>query len=198
MAAKPGRPEADPVSRVIYSLSVSLDGYVESPTGDIDWTSPDDELHQFFNDQTRATGTLLHGRRMYELMAAHWPTADENPSAPAVEVDFSRIWKAKPKVVFSRTLETVGWNSRLVREDAAEEVARLKRQPDNDMGVGGPALASTLIRHGLVDEFRLFVRPVVLGGGTPYFPALDSPLDLRLVETRTFGSSVVYLRYERR
>lgn len=185
------------MGRLIYSLSVSLDGYIESATGSIDWTSPDDELHAFFNDQTRGMGTLLHGRRTYELMASYWPTADQDPSAPPTHVDFARIWKGTPKVVFSTTLDSVAWNSRLVREDVAEEVARLKREPDNDMMVGGAGLASTLIRLDLVDEYRLYVVPVVLGGGKPYFPRLDRPLDLRLAETRTFGSRVVYLRYER-
>jgi dihydrofolate reductase len=185
------------VSRVIYSLSVSLDGYVESATGSIDWTSPDDELHAFFNDETRGMGTLLHGRRTYELMASYWPTADQDPSAPATRADFARIWRETPKVVFSRTLDAVAWNSRLVREGAVEEVARLKQQPGNDMMVGGATLASTLIRHDLVDEFRLFLVPVVLGRGKPYFPGLDRQIEVRLVETRTFGSRVVYLRYER-
>jgi len=185
------------MGKVIYSLSVSLDGYVESPDGGINWTSPDDELHAFFNDETRATRTLLHGRRTYELMASYWPTADQDPSAPATQADFARIWRETPKVVFSRTLEAVAWNSRLVREGAGEEVARLKGQPGNDMMVGGANLASTLIGLDLVDEYRLFVRPIVLGGGKPYFPRLDRPLDLRLVETRTFGGGVVYLRYER-
>jgi len=187
----------EPMGKVIYSLSVSLDGYIESPDGGIDWTSPDDELHAFFNDETRAMRTLLHGRRTYELMASYWPTADQDPSAPATHVDFARIWRETPKVVFSRTLESVAWNSRLVRGGVAEEVSRLKGQPGNDMMVGGADLAATLIRLDLVDECRQFVRPIVLGGGKPYFPRLDSPLDLRLVETRRFGGGVVYLRYER-
>jgi dihydrofolate reductase len=185
------------VSRVIYSLSVSVDGYIEASGGSIDWTSPDDELHRFFNDETRGMGTLLHGRRTYELMAGYWPTADQDPSAPASQVDFARIWRDTPKVVFSRTLDTVAWNSRLVREGVVEEVTRLKREPDNDMMVGGANLASTLIEHDLIDEYRLFLVPVILGGGKPYFPRLDDSLRLRLVETRTFGSRVVYLRYER-
>ena len=185
------------MSKVIYSLSVSLDGYIESPTGSIDFTSPDEELHAFFNDETRGMGTLLHGRRTYELMASYWPTADEDPSAPPTQVDFARIWKGTPKVVFSKTLDSVAWNSRLVRERVAEEVTRLKRQPDNDMMVGGAGLAATLIRLDLIDEYRLYVVPVILGGGKPYFPTLDRPHDLRLAETRTFGSRVVYLRYER-
>ena len=183
------------MSRIIYSMSVSLDGYVETPTRDIGWTAPDDELHAFFNDMARATGTFLHGRRMYELMSAYWPTADEDPSAPPVIADFARIWREKPKVVFSKTLESVAWNSRLARDVIPEEIARMKQQPGDDMSVDGPTLAATFIRLGLVDEYGLFVFPIVLGGGTPFFPPLDHPLNLKLVETRTFSSGVVYLRY---
>jgi dihydrofolate reductase len=128
-------------------------------------------------------------------MADFWPTADANPSAPEYVVEFARIWRDMPKVVFSTTLEKVDWNSRLVRDNVAEEVTKLKAQPGKDMGVGGPTLASTLIRLGLIDEYRLVVHPIVLGAGTPFFPALDNRIGLRLVETRTFGSGVVYLRY---
>jgi dihydrofolate reductase len=111
-------------------------------------------------------------------------------------IEFAGIWKDKPKIVFSRTLRQVEWNSRLVRDDAAEEVARLKAQPGFDMDVGGPTTASTLMRLGLIDECRLFVHPVILGAGTPFFPALDDRISLKLLETRTFDSGVVYLRYE--
>jgi dihydrofolate reductase len=124
-----------------------------------------------------------------------WETADQRPSAPEHELEFARIWKDTPKVVFSRTLEAVEGNARLVRDGAAEEVARLKAQPGKDLAVGGAGLASTFVKLGLVDEYRLFVSPVVLGGGTPYFPTLDERIDLDLVETRTFGSRVVYVRY---
>lgn len=183
------------MSRVVYSMSVSLDGFVETPDRSLDWVKVDEELHRFFNEEARATGTFLLGRRMYELMADYWPTADANPSTPDYMVDFARIWKEKPKVVFSTTLERVEWNSRLVRGGVVEEIVRLKRRPGDDMSVGGPTLASTLIRHDLIDEYRLYVQPVVLGAGTRFFPPLDHPISLRLLETKTFGSGVVYLRY---
>ena len=183
--------------KVIYSMNLSLDGFVEGPNRELDWSTPDEELHRFWNDQTRETGTLLYGRRLYQLMADFWPTADANPSAPEYVVEFARMWMDMPKVVFSTTLEKVDWNSRLVRDNVAEEVTRLKAQPGKDMDVGGPTLASTLIRLGLVDEYRLVVHPVVLGGGTPFFPALDNTISLRLIETRAFGSGFVYLRYRR-
>ncbi|SRR5436190_2987994 len=180
--------------KLIYSMGVSLDGFIAGPNGDIDWSAPDEELHRFHNRQMREVGAHLCGRKLYEVMA-YWDTADENPSAPEHELEFARIWKEIPKIVFSRTLESVGTNARLVREGAGEEVARLKEQPGKDLAVGGAGLASTLIERGLVDEYRLFVSPVVLGGGTPYFPALDERIELELVETRTFGSRVVYVRY---
>jgi dihydrofolate reductase len=127
----------------------------------------------------------------------YWETADENPSAPEHELEFARIWKALPKIVFSETLEDVEGNAGRVRHGFADEVATLEEQLGGALAVGGAGLASTLIELGLVDEFRLFVSPVVLGAGTPYFPALDERIDLELVETHTFGSRVVYVRYRR-
>jgi dihydrofolate reductase len=182
------------VRKVIYSMGVSLDSFIAGPGGEIDWSAPDEELHRFHNEQTRELGAHLCGRRLYEEMI-YWETADENPSAAEHELEFARIWKQLPKVVFSKTLEKVEGNARLVRDGVAEEVARLKEEPGKDLGVGGAGLASTLIKLGLVDEYRLFVSPVVLGGGTPYFPALDERINLELVETRTFGSRVVYVRF---
>jgi dihydrofolate reductase len=132
---------------------------------------------------------------MYELMVDYWPTAETDPSATPATLEFARIWKDKPKVVFSRSLARVDWNSRLVHDDAVAEVARLKAQPGFDMDVGGPTLASTLMRHGLIDEYHLYVHPVILGAGTPYFAALEDRIGLKLLDTRTFGSGVVYLRY---
>jgi dihydrofolate reductase len=112
-----------------------------------------------------------------------------------VVLEFAQIWRDKPKIVFSRTLSHVEWNSRLVRDDVVGEVARLRAQPGFDMGVGGPTLAASLMQAGLIDEYRLFVHPVILGAGNPYFPALEDRIGLRLLETRTFGSGVIYLRY---
>jgi len=182
--------------KLIYSMGVSLDGFIAGPNGEIDWSAPDEELHRFHNQQTREMGAHLCGRRLYEEMT-YWETADENPSAPEHELEFARIWKDTPKIVFSKTLEKVEGNARLVRDSVAEEVAKLKEQPGEDLAVGGAGLASTCIRLGLIDEYRLFVSPVVLGGGTPYFPALDERINLELVETQTFGSRVVYVRYQR-
>jgi dihydrofolate reductase len=181
--------------KLIYSMGVSLDGSIAGPGGEIDWSAPDEELHRFHNQHARETGVYLYGRRLYEEMR-YWETADQHLSTEYL-LEFARIWKDTPKVVFSRTLERVEGNARLVREGAAEEVARLKEEPGKDLAVGGAGLASTFIELGLIDEYRLFVSPVVLGGGTPYLPALDRRIDLELVETRSFGSRVVYARYQR-
>lgn len=180
--------------KLIYSFSVSLDGYIADRDGDIGWTGPDEELHRFHNDQARELGGHLLGRRLYETML-YWETAEDEPGSAGAE--FAEIWLPLPKLVFSRTLESVEGNARLASGDPAEEVARLKEEPGKDLGVGGAGLASELIRRDLVDEYRLFVAPVILGGGTPYFPPLDRMLDLRLVETREFSSPAIYLRYER-
>jgi dihydrofolate reductase len=182
--------------KVIYSIAVSLDGFIAGPGGEIDWSAPDEELHRFHNQQTRELGAHFCGRRLYETMV-FWETADQNPSATQYELEFARIWQDLPKIVFSKTLETVEGNARLVRDGIAEEVAKLKEQPGKDLAVGGAGLASSFMKLGLIDEYRLFVSPVVLGGGTPYFPALEERINLELVETRTFGSRVVYVRYRR-
>jgi len=178
-------------------MMVSLDGFIEGPNRELDWAIIDEELHQYVNDQQSEIDTYLYGRRMYEIMADYWPTADTNPSAPAYLIEFARIWQKMPKVVFSRTLDKVEWNSRLVRDNIAAEITMLKAQPGKNLALGGANIASTFMRLGLIDEYQLFVHPVVLGSGTPMFPALDDMINLRLVETRTFGSGVVYLRYQR-
>ena len=182
------------MSKLIYSMTVSLDGFIAGRDGEIDWSAPDEELHRFHNRQIGELGAHLCGRRLYETML-YWETAEENPSAAEHVLEFARIWKALPKIVFSRTLERVEGNARLLRDSVGDEVAKLKQQPGKDLAVGGAGLASTCIKLGLIDEYRLFVSPVVLGGGTPYFPALDDRISLELVETQTFACRVVYVRY---
>jgi len=183
--------------KLIYSMGVSLDGYIAGPDGRFDWAAPDEELHRFHNEQASELGGQLYGRRLYETMR-FWETREDDPSMPEVGREFARIWKATPKVVFSTTLDAVeGSNTRLANGDASAEVARLKAEPGRDLAVGGAGLAATLIRLDLVDEYRPFVNPVVVGGGTPFLPPLDAPLELELIETRTFASRVVYLRYSR-
>jgi dihydrofolate reductase len=183
--------------KVVYCLNVSLDGFIEDANGSLDWSDPDEELHRFFNEQERGFGLQLYGRRIYETMAGHWTTAHTDPSAPAYEIEYARIWQSIPKIVFSKTLQHVGENARLVRDNLAEEVSALKAQPGRDMVVCCAGLAESFMRLGLIDEFRPVVHPVVLGGGKPMFPAMDSMISLRLMETRRFGSGAILLRYER-
>jgi dihydrofolate reductase len=179
--------------KLIYSMGVSLDGYIADPQGRHDWSVPDEELHQFHNEQTSELDAHLLGRRLYEDMLP-WET-EEQPGA--TRGAFADAWGSIEKVVFSTTLGSVQGNAGLALSGIADEIARLRQQPGKDIGVGGATLAADVIRLGLIDEFRLFVNPVVVGGGTPFFPALPSPLDLELVELRTFGSRVVYMRYQR-
>jgi dihydrofolate reductase len=181
--------------RVIYSMSVSLDGYIAGPDGDFSWSAPDEELHRFHNERVRAVGVQLCGRRLYETMLP-WET---DPALRATEIgrEFAEIWQALPKIVFSTTLERVEGNATLATASPAEEVARLKAEPGKDIAVGGAGLAAGLVELGLVDELEPFVCPVVVGGGTRYLPALEQQLDLELLQTRTFGSRVVHLRYRR-
>lgn len=185
-----------PMRKLIYSMGVSLDGYIAGPDGTFGWSAPDEELHRFHNAQAAGVGIELYGRRLYETMRP-WQAWGDEPSVPEVEREFARIWQATPKVVFSTTLDAVEGNARLARDDPAEEIARLKAQDGKDIAVGGAGLAATFIRLDEVDEYRPLVFPVVVGGGTPFFPALEAPRELELVETRTFASRVVYLRYAR-
>lgn len=181
---------------LIYSLGVSLDGYIAARDGAIDWTAPDEELHRFHNQQARETGIHLYGRRLYEVMT-YWETAGENPELSEPELEFARIGKDMPKVVFSSTLTAVEGNATLATDSVAAVLTRLKQEPGKDLAVAGAGLASALVELDLVDEYRLFISPIVLGGGTPYFAALERRLALELVETRAFGSRVVYVRYRR-
>ena len=182
--------------KVIYALNVSLDGYIEDANGSLDWSVPDEELHRYFNELDKEMDVNLYGRGLYEIMAGHWTTAHTNTSAPDYEIEYAHIWQNTPKVVFSRTLEKVGENARLVRGNIAEEVKTLKAQPGKAMNVGGAGLAASFMELDLIDEYQLLIHPVVLGDGKPMFGA-DVKLNLRLVETRQFGSGVVLLRYER-
>jgi dihydrofolate reductase len=182
--------------KVIFSMMVSLDGYIDSNDDDLEWVIVDEELHTFINEQQAEFDTCLYGRRLYEVMS-YWETADSDLSTPEYERDYARIWQTMDKVVFSQTLtEVQSKKTRLVRDDAAKEVRRLKQQPGKDMEVGGATLAASLMEAGLIDEYHLFVQPVILGGGTRFFPETADLTKLQLLETRTFDSGVVYVRYQ--
>jgi dihydrofolate reductase len=185
------------MAKLVYLMNVSLDGYVATPDGELDWTIVDEEIHTWFNDQLRRSAAELYGRRLYETMV-YWQTAESDPEATDFMLDFARVWKAKPKIVFSSTLESVIEGCRLVRSDAVEALDDLRAEFDGELAVGGPTLASAFIRADLVDEYRMVVHPVVLGAGLPFWPALDRPIQLELTATRRFTSGAMYLGYSRR
>lgn len=182
--------------KVMYAISVSLDGYIEAANGDISWSFPDEELHKHFNERESMIDIHLYGRRLYENMTAYWPSADENPSAPQHEIEYAHIWKNKPKVVFSKTLDHVESNSTLIRDNIANEVNNLKAQPGKDMSVGGAGLASTFMKLGLIDEYWLYIFPIILGSGKLMFQQVERKHSLKLIETHRFGGDVILLRYQ--
>ena len=181
------------MAKLIYSAIASLDGYVADEDGKFDWAEPDEEVHAFVNDLERPVGTYLFGRRMYEVMLA-WETMDLAGQPPSIG-DFAEIWRAADKIVYSKTLETVSSaRTRIERDFDPEAVRRMKASAGRDLGVGGPDLAAQAIRAGLVDEWHLFLAPVVVGGGTRALPD-HARLNLELLDERRFGNGMVYLRY---
>lgn len=181
---------------VVLMMSVSLDGFIEGPGRELDWHMVDEELHTHFNEELGAMGGFLDGRVTYELMAEFWPTADTDPSNTGAMVEFARIWRDMPKIVYSRTLEGADWNTTVARDVVAEEVMALKSRPGGDLALGGADLAAAFMRLDLIDEYRIYVHPVVIGGGKRLFSP-GATASLQLADTRVFGNGVVLLRYRR-
>ena len=179
-------------------MSVSVDAYMEGPNREIDWHMVDDELHRHLNDWLGRAGGFLEGRVTYELMASFWPTADQDPAASPTIVEFAQIWREMPKVVYSRTLQEADWNATVAHDVVPAEVLALKAQPGGDLVVGGSDLGAEFARRDLIDEYRLYVHPIIIGRGKLMLHPSDANVALRLVETHTFGNGVVLLRYERR
>ncbi len=184
--------------RLTCGMNLSLDGYIAAPGGDLGWSMPSDELFQWWSDRVAATGLALYGRRLWQMMNAHWPTADQQPGVTPAHAEYAGRWRDMPKVVFSSTIGAVDGNARLVSGDAVAEITRLKAEDGGPMDVAGAAIAGAAIRAGLVDEYAIVRHPVLVGGGTPFFPALESWVDLTLVETRTFPDGVLLTRYQTR
>jgi dihydrofolate reductase len=180
---------------LIFSMGVSLDGFINDRAGGFDWGAPDDELFAFHLARVRELGGVLLGRRLYETMRV-WET-DPSLRSSADMTEFADVWAALPKVVFSRTLDRVEGNARLATGSVAAEIAAIRRATDRNVEIGGATLAAPAIELGLLDEWRLFRYPVLVGGGTPAIPPVADPIPLELVESRTFGSRVVYERYRR-
>jgi dihydrofolate reductase len=182
------------MAKLIYSAITSLDGYVADEDGNFDWAAPDEEVHGFVNELERQVGTYLYGRRIYETMV-YWETAHTLPDQPPVVEDFAQIWQAADKIVYSRTLETVSSaRTRIERDFDPEAVGQLKASAGRDLSVGGPDLAAQAIKAGLVDEYHLFLTPIVVGGGKPSLPD-QVRVKLELLDERRFGSGVVHLHY---
>jgi len=185
--------------KLSYGMNVTLDGYIAAAGDGIGWSGPpSDELFQWWTDQVRASSLSLYGRKLWETMSSYWPTGDQQPNATPMEIEFARIWRDTPKVVFSSTAGKVDWNTRLFTGDAVAEIARLRAEDGGPMDIGGATLAGAAMRAGLIDEYTLATYPVLVGGGTPFFTALESWVNLDLVETRTFPGGVVLTRYEKR
>ena len=180
---------------VTFSMGVSLDGYIAAPDGDISWTPPNEDVFQSHIDEIRAVGTYLIGRRLYETML-YWETAEPDPSTEASRVEWKTLWTALPKVVFTTTLSTLQGNARLASGGLADEIERLRAEPgDGDIAVGGATLAAEAAALDLIDEYRVRLFPVLLGGGIPFFPRAERRVNLELVEHRIFDNGVDYLRY---
>ena len=180
---------------VTYSMGMSLDGYIVGPDGRFDWSAPDPDVFRSWIDEIRGVGVHLMGRRLYETML-YWETAGQDRSLDDAELDWVALWNPLPKVVFSRTLSEVQGNARLATGDLVTEIERLRAEPgEGEIAIGGATLAAQAAALDLIDEYRAMVYPVLVGGGTSYFPQAERQVDLELIETRTFGSGVVYLRY---
>lgn len=183
--------------QITYSMSMSLDGYIVGPDGRFDWSEPDEELHRFWNDDIRGVGVHLLGRNLYETML-YWEEPEQDPDPNPVTQEFAELWNPLPKIVFSHTLTEVRGNARLATASLADEIANLREDPSlGEIAIGGATLAAEAAELDLIDEYRIIVCPVLVGGGTPFFAHRRMRSDLELLETRTFGANTVYLRYRR-
>jgi dihydrofolate reductase len=183
--------------KVILFVQVSLDGFFEGPKKEIDWHLVDDEFFAHVLAVLKTMGGFLYGRVSYELMAGVWPNAEANPAIAPFMKEFGRIWRDMPKVVYSKTLTSAGWNTTIARDVVREEVEELKLRAGGDLVVGGGELAAAFMGQDLIDEYRIYVNPIQLGEGKRLFPPSKEKVPLRFVETRTFGNGLVLLRYER-
>jgi dihydrofolate reductase len=181
------------MARLIYSAIASLDGYIAGEDGNFDWAAPDEEVHAFVNDLERPIGTHLYGRRMYDVMVA-WETMETGDEPPVIR-DYAQIWRAADKIVYSRTLEQArSARTRIVRDFDSEAIRQMKANAERDISIGGPDLVAQALKAGLVDEIRLFLTPIIVGGGTQALPD-HLRLKLELLDERRFGSGVIHLHY---
>ena len=182
------------MAKLIYAANMSLDGYVEDETGSFDWSEPDEEVHEFWNEHERQVGTSLYGRGMYETMRV-WDSDDWLTTEPAVVRAYAEIWRASTKIVYSSTLQEVSTaRTRIEREFRPEAVRQLKEESGSDLSIGGATIGAEAFRHGLVDECVLLLCPVTVGGGKSALPR-DMRIDLDLIEHRRFRNGVIYVRH---
>lgn len=186
-----------PTRNVILLMHVSLDGFVAGPNGEMDWIAIDEEMYRDVADLTSTVDTAIYGRTTYQMMESYWPTVPADPSSTKEELHHAHWVENVQKIVFSTTLEQVGWNNtRLVKENVAEEVAKLKQQPGKNLMIfGSPGLTHTFVQLGLIDDYRITINPVVLGRGIPLFKDVKEQIALKLLTSRTFRSGVVGLHY---
>lgn len=183
-------------NRIIVWMQSSLDGFTSGPNGEFDWPQVDGELHTHFVTTLRDAGLFVYGRTVFEMMASYWPIADTLPDSTPNQAAYARIWRPMPKAVVSRTLQSAEWNATVVSDPAG--VRALADAADGDAYVfGGSRTVAALAEADLVDEYQIFVHPIVLGGGTPFFPALDQRQAMTLIESRVFDGRVAALRYAR-
>ena len=184
--------------KVILSNVVTLDGFFEGPNKELDWHIVDEEFNQYAIDLLSNVDALLFGRVTYQLMADYWPAAATNPSTSKSDLEIADKMNNLPKIVFSKTLQQVEWNnSRLVKDNIAQEISKMKQQSGKDMVIfGSGSIVSTFMQHGLIDEYRIIVNPVVLGNGKPLFKGINDKQNLKLLKTRVFDSGIVILFYE--
>jgi dihydrofolate reductase len=184
--------------KVILSNMVTLDGFFEGPNKELDWQIVDGENKEYAIDLLSKVDALLFGRVTYQLMADYWPAAATNPSTPKSDLEIADKMNNLPKIVFSKTLQEVKWNnSRLVKENIAKEISKMKQQPGKDMVIfGSGSIVSTFMQHGLIDEYRIIVNPIVLGNGNPLFKGINGKQNLKLLNTKVFDSGIVILFYE--
>jgi dihydrofolate reductase len=184
------------MGQIVAVMSVSVDGFMEGSNREIDWALVDEEVHSHFNEVLGRAGTFLEGRVTYLMMAEFWPTADSDPDSTPAMVEFASIWRDKPKVVFSTTLEQAGWDTTIMRTVDPETIRELQARYEGDVIVGGGDTVAAFLEHDLIDEFRVYVHPVAIGAGKPFFPP-GRHMALELIDTHRFGNGVVLLHYRR-
>ncbi len=183
--------------KIILMMSVSVDGFIEGPNAELDWHSGSEEYYSHVDEELAKMSVFLNGRVVYENMAGFWPTVDADPSCTPRNAAFARLWRAMPKIVFSRTLQRADWNTTVIREIVPEQIRELQQQPGGDMVLGGAGIGAAFMEHDLIDEYRIYVNPALIGQGKPLFGPSTRRAALCLAQTRTFDCGIVLLRYER-